>query len=462
MHATDTYPSPFSIHRSTPLSPWERDPFTSGHYSELEARRKLHALSMQHKLAISRVSKLWKELAVEFLFNSIRIHHPRQISLLTVALQIDGQQPMRAEEAKINVAWWIREVWIDLEKFPHSTSERDPPPEFGIYGILQNCPKIVAYHGFGQSAWMGFHDLSEQCQLIKRIAETNCIGDSSRAGERIETSLRTDDELFRPLYASSSEVLSISNPATISSIHSLELCLSPLDPHSRVPSVNIRVLLPNLTHLTLQDACSAQYATFFDTPSLKSLTYNVKIGNFRPDQDPFALLLERNAEKLKELTIIQRMSRVHLLAAKKRCSNLETMQMGWGNFDCYPPTVKTVGIWGLEHVVHKRWEGQVLASVALLVEGTPLLREIKDPSWRSGLIRQRAFRSRNDPEAPSHRQFWARFLGILNQGSRSIQLIDWRGRNVEVTDDGPLEDRMDYDDKVMDKLAEGGGGPRWL
>lgn len=399
---------------------------------------------------------------MEFLFNSIRIHHPRQISLLTMALQTDGQQQMRAEGAKTNAAWWIREVWIDLEKSRHSSPGRDPPPEFDVWSLLQNCPRIMAFHGFGQSAWMGFHDLSQQCQLIKRIAETNCIGDPSRAGERIETSLRTDDELFRPLYASSSEVLSISNPITISSIYSLELCLSPLGPHSRVPSVNIRVLLPNLTHLTLQDACSAQYATFFDTPSLKGLTYNVKIGNFRTDQDPFAILLERNAEKLKELAVPQRMSREHLLTAKKRCSNLETMQMRWGNFDCYPPTVKTAGIWGLEHVAHNRWGGMVLATVALLLKETPLLREINDPSWRSGLIRQRAFRSCNDPEAPIHREFWAGFLGILNQGSRSIRLIDWRGRNVEMTDNGPLEDGMDYDDRVMDKLAEGGGGPRWL
>ncbi|KAG9046788.1 hypothetical protein FS837_003660 [Tulasnella sp. UAMH 9824] len=165
-HATDTFPAPSSIHHPSPstlqtLSPpqYSHFPYSSHSFEEdREVHRKLHALSMRIKLSVSRVSRQWRDVAVEFLFNSVRIHDSIQIALLWHALEGDakrrGEQASKENVARPGIApWWIRELWIDLR--PEKVGKADPRvarndslkdlPSFDLFDLLKICPNIVVY-----------------------------------------------------------------------------------------------------------------------------------------------------------------------------------------------------------------------------------------------------------------------------------------------------------------------------
>ncbi|KAG8940898.1 hypothetical protein FRC00_012713, partial [Tulasnella sp. 408] len=197
-HATDTFPAPFSIHYPTPSisqplsppsSPPPRFPYSSCAFrDDRDVDRKLHALSMKIKLSVSRVSRMWRDIAAEFLFNSIRIHHTCQISLLWRAFEGDARR--RGEGGSVETAalpgsapWWIRELWIDFDKMTFIA--RDNPWEFGLADLLKICPNIVVYRGFGHWGLFPFSTPPRH-----RVALMQVLGLPSELGHE------TDEEAY--------------------------------------------------------------------------------------------------------------------------------------------------------------------------------------------------------------------------------------------------------------------------
>lgn len=464
MHATDTHPSPFSIHRSTPLSVWDKFPFPTSHRLDPGIERKLHTRSMQRKVTISRVSKAWRDITVEFLFNSIRIDHAKQIPLLGMAFDADeSRNGLQGGAIQGSAAGWVREIWFDLDRVRSTSS--DLPLEFDLPDLFQRCPNVVVFRGFGHRLQL-WHQagLFKKGQIVRSIVPTAC---SDRPvvyeplnileGRRIEISRLVDHDPFIPLIPPPTSPELRPSYLLIQQLQSLELHPSRTF-YEHSPNTFATICLPHLTHLFIHGLWgAARYATLLEMPNIRSITYDAISTDFGPDQDPFQVLMKRHGAKLKELALLHAPDKEELLQIQEHCTNLETMYITWAHANYCPKTVTTVGLFGLEDVVNDGCEHRLFASVTALLDAALALREVKDLSWRSGVVRQRAARSRKDPAASRYRKFWADFIKVFRRGEEEVRLVDWRGRIVDAGcfELDPGEDRIDEDDRTMEQLAAG-------
>lgn len=466
MHATDTHPPPFSIHRSIAFSAWEKFPLPLPDRLDPKMRKKLHVLSMQRKLLISQVSKLWRDITVEFLYNSIRIHHAKQIPLLGIAFYADEQRKKaQGGPSQRLAAWWVREIWMDLDLVSPVYVPGGNPSRgegFDLPDLFQRCPNVVAFWGFGHRfRWMSQPGLFKRGQIVKSIVTTTfvdgtaaCDPPSDLRGPGIEISQLFDYDPFIPLFSPPTGFGRQPNYFFMHHIQSLELHIS-TGFRNTSHNQSATVCLPDLTHLLIRGlGGSVQYATFLEMPNIRSLTYDAGSIYHPMDQDAFQALMKRHGAKLKELALVQRARQDELLQIQEHCTNLETMYIHWASVSLCPPTVTNVGLFDLENVVYSKSGDQVLTSLTGLLARALALREVKDLSWRSGIIRQRAIRSRNDPAAVTYRKFWADFSMILRRGA-DVRLVDWRGREVDAGCfvQGVGEDMMDEDDRAIERLA---------
>ncbi|KAG8971915.1 hypothetical protein FRB90_010365, partial [Tulasnella sp. 427] len=155
-HATDTFPAPATIHIPTSfnyplLSASSSFPYSHcSHLLDEQVHRKLHDFSMRTKRSISQVSKVWRDVAVEFLFNSVRLRSHQHVQLVWRALELDAKR--RGEELNRegiatpgSAAWWVREIWLDLDLFKETPSRG----QSGLSMLVRLCPNVVSYRGFG-------------------------------------------------------------------------------------------------------------------------------------------------------------------------------------------------------------------------------------------------------------------------------------------------------------------------
>ncbi|KAG8955942.1 hypothetical protein FRC04_006390 [Tulasnella sp. 424] len=444
--ATDTYPSPFSIHRYAPLPPFEASPMP---ILEREIQRKLHTLSMQAKVTVSQVSKLWREVSKEFLFNSIRICHIRQISLLGRVFEADERRTAKRSTGS-TAPGWVRELWIDLDNYTGPASSRLMQRfNFDLLSLIERCPNIVVFRGFRRRSYSTSRVLFKEGQILRQIINPSREDGSSSGKEtsyshgRIELSVFAADDTFLPLIpppSSSGAALSLS------SIRSLELRSDFHTPSTGHPLGTI--ILPNLTHLTLDEFVSARYATALDMPRLQGIACSIE-----RDKDHLLQLLTKYGAGLKELAILHKASSRELDHIRRHCINLETFSIGWDQVAECPPSVTTLGIFKLENVLFWGQDGQALSAVGGLVDAAPALREVRDLSWRSSVVRQRAMRSRNGQDAEAYRRFWAEFCLVLNRTADDIRLIDWRGRVVSPSGEVGTDDGDRFMDAVVAPAA---------
>ncbi|KAG8922554.1 hypothetical protein FRC00_007300, partial [Tulasnella sp. 408] len=143
---------------------------------------------MKVKLSVSGVSREWRNIAVEFLFNSIRIQEPRQIPLLWYAFEGDAKR--RGEHASKEIIarpgsapWWIRELWIDLRKVKRRTQTNSPEdlPSFDLLDLLKICPNIVVYRGPGTWRKRSYRWIRDDAVLNQVLGQPE-----QRAGEVYE------------------------------------------------------------------------------------------------------------------------------------------------------------------------------------------------------------------------------------------------------------------------------------
>ncbi|KAG9046787.1 hypothetical protein FS837_003659 [Tulasnella sp. UAMH 9824] len=443
-HATDTFPAPYSIHYPSPStsrslpppSPHPRFPYSSYAFQEdREIDRKLHALSMKIKLSVSLVSRAWREVAVEFLFNSVRIHYVGQIALLWRAFEGDAKR--RGDQAsKDTIAhpgsaqWWIRELWIDCEFKMKRVAQSDStgtPPSSDLVNILVNimqmCPNIVMYRGVGW--WRRFQFPAQSLRTpaaLKRILDLPVEwGDQTNGeeqdirrseldvldtGRRIELCFAFEWEASFPLF--SYEGTSTPYTLTLPCISAMELRSLYLLVTSKLATYDV-IRLPNLVHLTLRGGDSLKYDTRkLVLPSLRSVTFG------------------------------------------------------------------TVGLYGLEHAGKGPESGESVISNIFKI--FPEVTTIQDLSWRSGVIRRRAYTKWTDPDGAKWREFWAQAIRAVRMGPesplpkgnddpvpvREVSLLDWRGKPLEAVPTNPPGSPLaglGPDDRLLDALVS---KARWL
>ncbi|KIO25720.1 hypothetical protein M407DRAFT_24987 [Tulasnella calospora MUT 4182] len=448
--ATDTYPSPFSIHRFTPLPPFEAFPMP---ILDREMQRKLHALSMREKVAVSQVSKLWREMSKEFLFNSIRIRHIRQIWLLGRAFEEDERR-MGDRSKRGTAPRWVRELWVDMDNGRNQTNsdlEWLSKPSFSHF--LKRCPNIVVFRGLGREPFREFRANFQRSRILEQILCRNVeegglsSEEPSHNSRRIELSLFASGDPFFPLLPPPSNSGTTPHQLVLSSVCFLELCPSfrPIE----VGHPRGAVILPNLQHLTVSGPIPAAYATKLEMPHLHGITYSLEFPSNPLDNDSFLQLLTKYGAGLKELAIPHKTSPQVLNHVRMHCTNLETFSVHWEQLAKCPPSVITVGVFGLEGVVYNGQDPSAIIAFGALVDAAPALQEVRDLSWRSGVVRKRAIRNCNSQDAPAHAHFWSEIFRAFSRAGSHIRLVDWRGRVVDPVRAGELDDGDRFMDEVI-------------
>ncbi|KIO25723.1 hypothetical protein M407DRAFT_24989 [Tulasnella calospora MUT 4182] len=492
-HATDTFPAPSSIHypslsTSQSLSPPPHDPrFPYSSYAFQGGRdidRKLHTLSMKIKLSVSRVSRTWRNVAVEFLFNSIRVQDSTRIPLLWHALEGDakrrGEQITKESIARPGSApWWIREVWIDLKQMKHGTQPdfAETPPSFDLDDLLKICPNIVVYRGLGR--WRQFQSpsLSRHTAVLKQIlglpgemgdethGGTHEVQDSEfkvpDAGRRIQLGFGFEWEPGFPLLGN--RPIPTPHTLTLPCISTLELRNLSFFTTDLVPYNTFQ--LPNLVHLSWLGEDSLEYATTrLILPSLRSITLgrDTRWPHRFLQQSPLESFLEKHGLALEELTVLAKSYLRYPQRLDQLCPVLQTFRAHYLELPKSAIlSVRNVGLYGLEHARGNLKLGENLISSIFKV--FPDVATIQDLSWRSGVIRRRAYTNWTDPEGARHRAFWTQvFRTVRTAGgndkfsAREVTLLDWRGKPVDtVPTKSPEGQRavLGPDDQLLDALV---------
>ncbi|KAG8922553.1 hypothetical protein FRC00_007299, partial [Tulasnella sp. 408] len=469
-------------------SPHPHFPYSSNTFDvDREINRKLHALSMKVKLSVSGVSREWRNVAVEFLFNSIRIHESRQIPLLWYAFEGDakrrGEQASKTTIARPGSApWWVRELWIDLGKVKRRTRVNPPEdlPSFDLLDLLKVCPNIVVYRGPG--TWkLSYRSLRDDAVLKQVLGqpgewagEVHGIQGSELSDPAIGRRLELCYMFGRQLNAAHYGDLPKPKPhiLTLPCISSLELRTFYFSGGYSMAHDAIR--LPNLVHLALQGGHSLQYATTrLVLPSLRSVIVRpVVMDPLRhQEEDPLESFLEKHGLALEELTVLEMSYSGYLRRLDQLCPILQTIRI---HYQVLPsstvPSVRTVGLYGLEHGGRDSISGEDVISKIFKV--FPEVTTIQDLSWRSSVIRRRAYVNWKDPDGAKWREFWTEVICAVQKGSGSplsmgsgehfpvweVALLDWRGKTVEEVPKKPPECRcamLGPDDRLLDALVSG-------
>ncbi|KAG8955939.1 hypothetical protein FRC04_006387 [Tulasnella sp. 424] len=507
LHATNTFPAPSSIHRPSPsvsqssLPPTSQPPFP---YSSCDFRedtdtdRKLYALSMNVKLSVSRVSQMWRDVAVEFLFNSIRIQNSQQIPLLLRAFEAHaktrGEAVAKGAVAQPGAAaWWIRELWVDLDKFKHivQPGSEEPLPSFDLTDLLRMCPNIVVYRGFGRWREFQFQALLKNGAVLKQILGLPAEGEHKRQGQgektqgtelivpdtgrRIELNLIYDYEPFLPLFSKPTVSSSAPLAVTLPSISSMEL-RSPMVPRFTHQLDHVTIQLPNLTHLSIWGVESLKYVTEkLVLPALRCVTYSRGDTMWLTvDEEPHLdAFLGRHGLALEELNVLDKPCAKNFRRLDQLCPILETLRTHYHELPTSTvSSVTTVGLYGLEHVVHENEPDPRFGETLIhgIFKAFPKVTTIQDMSWRSGVIRHRAFTNWKDPEGKKYREFWLHLLRTIQTGLedlnsagnkrkftvRKVTFQDWRRMVVDVVPTTPPGDQdvvLGPDDRLMDALV---------
>ncbi|KAG9046782.1 hypothetical protein FS837_003654 [Tulasnella sp. UAMH 9824] len=501
-HATDTFPTPASIHYPRPSTrpsllplppPHPRFPYSSHAFQEdRHIDRKLHALSMQIKLSASRVSRTWQNIAVEFLFNSIRIHNSMQIPLLWRAFEGDarrrGEQLSKGTIARPGSApWWIRELWIDFEKMKHVVlpDSTETIVSFQLVELLKMCPNIVVFKGFGSWRQFQFPPLSRHTAVLTQVlglpdawtdktysdAHQSRVFEVPDTGRRIELSFAFEWETSFILYGN--RPTPTPRILILPCISSLELrSLYLFMPTNLVTYNTIR--LPNLVHLSLRGTDSLKYATTrLVAPSLRSVTLASDTPRpIRFQEESFSEnFLEKHGLALEELTVLAKQYSGYLQRLDRLCPILHAFRTHYLDLPrSAVPSVRSIGLYGLEHAGRDSDSGESVISGILRL--FPDVTTIQDLSWRSSVVRRRAFTNWIDPEGAKRRVFWTEVLHALRTGFdhpqaegsneqfsvREVTLLDWRGKPISAVPTEPSEDQctmLGPDDWLLDALVSG-------
>ncbi|KIO15630.1 hypothetical protein M407DRAFT_247180, partial [Tulasnella calospora MUT 4182] len=179
--------------------------------------------------------------------------------------------------------------------------------------------------------------------------------------------------------------------------------------------------------------------------------------------------LEKHGLALEEFTVLPKACSGYLKRLDQLCPTLHTFRTHYLELPgSTVPSVRTVGIYGLEHAGRDSESGESVISSMFKV--FPNVTTIQDLSWRSDVIRRRAYTNWTDPEGAKRREFWTQVNLAVQRRSQSPQpmetgeqfpvrevaLLDWRGKPVEAVPTKPPAGQhamLDPDDQLLDALV---------
>ncbi|KAG8907323.1 hypothetical protein FRC01_007727, partial [Tulasnella sp. 417] len=396
---------------------------------------------MKIKLAVSLVSRAWQNVAVEFLFNSIRISDWKKAPLLRRAIEADARRRGGGASKETiarpgSAAWWIRELWIDFEMMKYFGE--NVPTEFTLTDLIKMCPNILVFRGRGRligSWWMAQDMHMAPVEQVLDLS-TGSAGRLPDEGHEVQGSDFDGPDTGRQVELDGAFGWTFGVPSFIdrppATPRTVTMpCVFSVDLESFYTLIDMNMAdyntfrLPNLVHLTLRGAGSVRCATTsLILPSLRSVTFGVNdrtlpIYGVNPRLPDF---LEKHGLGLVEMTVLERSYLGHLRRLDRFCPILRTFRTHYQSLPgSSVPSVRTVGLYGLEHAGRGSESGETV--ISNIFRAFPEVHTIQDLGWRSGVIRRRAYVSWTDPEGAKRREFWAQILRTVRRGDGSPLLV---------------------------------------
>ncbi|KAG8989412.1 hypothetical protein FRB90_002247, partial [Tulasnella sp. 427] len=504
-HATNTSPAQHTIHAagsfdshvpSTPPFPY----WSCCLPEDEQVHHKLYSLSMKIKRSVSLVSCTWRDLALEFLCNSIRIRSSNQLAALLRAFEADARrrgvdltEDGSAVAAPGSAPWWVREMWIDWEvvdrKPPrYQTASANAKIIRNVSYLLRICSNVAVYRGIASPRahplrlWI--NPVVFRQMLNVSLEGIDIFGADAQREEmqtpesdrQIGLYLENIREPFsmvprnnRPNF----QIPATSSPTfTLSNIRTMEL-RNIRNLGSATLEATIR--LPGLTHLTIWGLETLKYVTAnFALPELRNATFG-KRGNAGLGSHTLPYLeqfLQRHGLNLEELTVLdqwcprQPVERITQFCPVFRSFGTHYMTLQYLTAPGQAVLgVTTLRLYGLEDTITTHDSGDNLARN--VIKAFPAVTTVHDASWRSDVIRRRAFTNWRDPQGEIYRTFWAKFLLTLQKlwSDRAgmdrpgdLEVLDWRRRTIgPVPAEPPIDecDTMTLEDRLLDDLVSG-------
>jgi hypothetical protein len=445
--ATEPYPDPYSGHCRAPIKSGGSTPFLLRYCIDPEMEIQLQKESQVTKIALSKVSKSWRNVSADVLFNTILLHSSRQIPLLSRAL--DGDKARRGEqEGPGSWAWLVRRLWVVGEnKFQFWITLEDGLPSFGLLDLLQRCPNIITFRNFGHftnhrnMSWDSFDERRQILDAIMRRTSENGVKPLDPQGPS-----HSEHPLDIDLDVSGIPADFIQPDSCFRFVQVLKLQCH--DFYS-VPSDNMctGIDFPVLEYLHLSSSRWFSQATLFNMPALRRLSFDPRfvspyltILENESSKEKVVHFLECHGTKLEELSIIARMN--WALDLDLLCPNLTSLNAVVIDYAGRTPKlflhrighkkVVRVGFSGLGLDGYVQWEDSE-AFFFELFSFFPNLRIAQDLSWNFRIIAtvRRIPWSQPTILKPG-KDVWIRTLELMQR--RDVQLLDCSGAPFRLPD----------------------------
>ncbi|KAG8933213.1 hypothetical protein FRC02_012287 [Tulasnella sp. 418] len=414
--ATDTLPHPLSIHDVDSLPSLSWNPRLSN-----EEYGKLYRESMRIKVAISQVNRYWNTVSREFLYHTIIIHRPSQITKLRRVLQYELK--MSAVPATCRT-WWIRSLQLKcrLDK-SHFQEWSD------LAFIIRSCPRLVALkaqvfpfplplnksRNAPKTPW----DLALASRIGRSETETHCHATLAFLNWEDSANLRLGQFLSK-------------HPSLLSSLNNLTTLVLRYFGAGTTTAPSRAIILPVVHTLKLIDCPSWQDLSQWKFPSLRRLLVRNSMAPilgrhiFLEAHGPWITHLETDATGFKSFDQYNN-------TFESRYPNLQSLNIPVSVLFGVPgiswklihTKINTLGLWELESYRRQ----STVHSISDIAKNLPNLQIIQDLSQESHVLREESIPPPEDAFfAESYRGF---FNLLLHHASRrKIRLLDWTGNSI--------------------------------
>ncbi|KAG8974898.1 hypothetical protein FRB90_009678 [Tulasnella sp. 427] len=428
--ATNTFPSPFSVHRFN-LDP-SASPFSFVSSADQALERGLHSQSLLIKGALSLVCKEWNVLTTEFLFNSVRITRKDQIKQLWEAFESRRSRLREARDGPGCAAWSVRVLWVDDEVPRTERISPDLCPEGpSLLDFVVRCRHIIVFRGFGARVHSPLLKTANLLPVLSGIVRSTqnplwALDEEEQKefAEHKSEALMPSEHVELEFYIEDlHEMTMFLKPPNTDSLDAIKvLKLHSTDTFAPLRSVKTRLRLPNLVELHLAKLGAIQAAVTFIMPSLTKVVCELIPKEKQVDLVTFLVI---HGEGLKELSL--RMPVQDLSMIRLTCPQLRRLDIAFDNSVFAHKSIQALGIYNLPDILRTNPE-----RLLELIAGFPSLRVVQDSDWKSSTIRDHNFTYWERKESHEWRKIWRDFVEGLPKG---IELVGWRGRPVVIQPD---------------------------
>lgn len=407
--ATESYPAPLSIHNMVSSDSFS-SPILTDHQSFL-----LYRQSLRYKLKCSCVSRSWRSISTQYLFETVWIKSQSQAKKLAQELHRDNAV---GRDLAGCVGWWVRSIFIDANHLDGSTE----------IDIITKCPRLVRYRNMRQG--VATSHSAALTKLFPHTSEPTTFNSVIIHREPVKLLDWTDchRRCFNQFFQFETQLIA----SRLSRLECLILKSPPgmvtQDYGSQHPSFPL--YLPSLKMLRVLGLEELAQTLSWEMPSLKMVSMTSLCCQ---DEDPVAThskaFLDVHGCKIEELEISDNFP-LYDLDMNVVCPNVHTLRLSPNKFARWSlPVFRKCRVKHLLLLDTEKWlSGRGLNSWSLALEQFPCLETVQDVSWESHQVRCRALHRRGTDEAAHYITFWEAWKLILV--SRGVQLLGWDGKVI--------------------------------